>query len=232
MILSTSTRQLGILSWPSASQALEVELLQQNLGLLQRQLLLSCHQPLDQGDPASPELSASPGFVVALCFAIPGGPAFPAGIATAVMPALFQLQQKTLRVQRRSLAHPPTVLSSASQETRGAAPRGPSRKPCAHEPSASPDAVEPCPVENLPESLLPLLGRSRRRSIEDLLLERGSGAPHTGPPPLDAAHCARTGTVGASTHLKNDKRPSQRPLEWTPKTNPSPHETAFVLDVV
>ena len=42
--------------------------------------------------------------------------------------------------------------------------------------------LNPVLGENLADSLLHLLGRWRRRSIEDLLLERGQGAPHSGPP--------------------------------------------------
>ena len=36
-----------------------------------------------------------------------------------------------------------------------------------------------------------------------------------------SARCACSGTVGASTHFQSDKRPSQRHLGWSPKTNPS-----------
>ena len=43
---------------------------------------------LDQEGPAPPEFSASSGFVVAHCFGIPGGRAFPADFTAAVAAAL------------------------------------------------------------------------------------------------------------------------------------------------
>ena len=58
-------------------------------GSLREFTLLRNSMRLSFSGPVSSELSASSGSVVALCFAIPRGRAFPACIATTLMPALF-----------------------------------------------------------------------------------------------------------------------------------------------
>ena len=61
---------------------------------------------LDQENQVSSELSASFGFVVALCFAIPGGRAFPADSTAAVAAALSHLLwAKTVQLHQRTLRH-------------------------------------------------------------------------------------------------------------------------------
>ena len=87
-----------------------------------------------------------------------------------------QLHQKTLRPRRQSPTHPPTVLPSAAPGSRGHLRPNPQR-----------ERSPPYPFHHSGPSLRTSTTCFTRRcwnlrSIEDLLLERGQGAPHTGPP--------------------------------------------------
>ena len=205
---------------------------------------------LDQEGPAPPELCASSGFVVALCFAIPGRRASPADFTVAVAAALFMsfaLEQEgsaspedtsvmelycatprgrasptgssTALVAASVVSLPPgqedpaspedtasstTIFGtstncSAAQKTRRTAPQG----GCALLSPASPDA-----------------GRKPHRQSPSPSRARPGRSTHQPTSRAGWAHCARAGTVGASTHFQSDKRSSQRHLDWSPQDQP------------
>ena len=129
-------------------------------------------------------------------------------------PCRLLVAQKTHLHQKNPVS--PTTIFGTSTNCTTICGSGNSKNcstaPCALLSSVSPDSVEPCP------------GRKPHRHSPSPARARPGCSTHRPTSRPGSAHCARTGTAGASTYFRSDKSPSQRHLDWSPKTIPSLNE--------